>query len=66
MKKTILLLSVIGLGFGACNSNKGAYEENEKKTQDSLDGLKTEAGFGDILTADSLREDSVKKGLIKE
>jgi hypothetical protein len=66
MKKIILLLSIIGLGTAACNSNKGAYEENEKKTQDSIDNLNKEQGFGDLLIKDSLHQDSIDKGLIKE
>ena len=67
MKKIFLLLSIIGLGaMAACNSNKGAYEENEKKTQDSIDNLNKEEGFGDLLLKDSLHQDSVDRKLIKE
>lgn len=61
MKRFLLLVCIVSFGFTACNSNKGSYEENEKKIQDNLDNLMTDKGFDEILKNDSLAKDSLDK-----
>jgi hypothetical protein len=61
MKNTpfFAILACITLGVAACSNNpEGAFNEAEKRTQDSLDSLSNEDIFNDLYQ-DTANKDSV-------
>jgi uncharacterized protein YcfL len=45
MKKIYFVFALATLSLAACNSNQGAFTEDEKKKQDSVDSEKHEDKF---------------------
>lgn len=64
MKNTLALGIVIALILAACTNNpEGVFDNNEKKTQDSLDSLSTETLFDDLYQDQdtSIKQDTAVK-----
>ena len=49
MKKVLFLTTIAALSFAACGGNESAYTEQEKTSQDSLDQLKQEDDFANLM-----------------
>jgi outer membrane murein-binding lipoprotein Lpp len=50
MKKIIIpAIAAMSLTFAACNSNEGAFTEEQKTTQDSTDQATQDAAFDELM-----------------
>ncbi|MBL7811389.1 MAG: hypothetical protein JNL57_04115 [Bacteroidetes bacterium] len=61
MKKIYFFAAILAMTMAACNSNQGAYTEDEKKVQDSADSEKHEDKFEAMQKEIDKQEDSAKK-----
>ena len=57
MRKIALFGTIVMMSMYACGGNEGAFNEAEKKTQDSSDQAKQDADFESLMN-DSTSKDS--------